>query len=267
MRRTKKWVAAFLLVGLPLAFLYLSVFTTKGRGFRASPKLVGGGERETRLIGEMDLERLYPGVVLRTAKGTGKLVALTFDDGPDDLYTPQVLDILRDKGVPATFFVIGNRVAEFPEMARRIVEEGHVIGNHTYSHPELTKAAGGKLLKELSSTDRELETVGLGPTRYFRPPYGAASPSLVEESANLGYRVAMWSVDSLDWRGLSKSEVKNNVLAQVTPGSVILLHSAGGPGEDLSGSVAAVPDIIDTLRAQGYRFATLDEMFPPESDP
>lgn len=263
----EKWIAGVVLVVLLSVFVY---YTTPDANVRRSlrvPRLAGGGERETRLLGEMDLERLYPGIVLRSARDAGKMVALTFDDGPDGVYTPQVLDILRDKGIPGAFFVVGNRVHEFPEVAQRIVDEGHVIGNHTYSHALLTKASGKKLVQELEATEKALGSLGLSSSRYFRPPYGAASPSLVEESANLGYRFALWSVDSLDWRGLSKAEVENNVLTQVQPGSVILLHSGGGPGENLSGSVSALPSLIDTLLADGYRFVTLDEMFPARLDP
>jgi len=223
--------------------------------------LRGGNERDNRAIGEIDLEKLYPGLVLRSAKGPEKIVALTFDDGPDRVYTPKVLDILKEKGVKATFFLIGSRVEEDPEIAKRIADEGHAIGNHTYSHPKLTKASP-LLAEELRKTREALEKLGLGDNGFFRPPYGAAEPSLVEQAADLGYRVAMWSVDSLDWRGLSKTEVVRNVEGYVQPGSVILQHSAGGPGEDLSGSVLAVAEIIDILTAQGYRFVTLPEMFP-----
>jgi peptidoglycan/xylan/chitin deacetylase (PgdA/CDA1 family) len=230
-------------------------------------RLEGGNERDTRKIGEIDLEKLYPGLVLRASKAPDKIVALTFDDGPDRLYTPQVLDVLKAKGVKATFFLIGKRIEEDPDVAKRIADEGHSIGNHTYSHPELTEASDS-LPEEIAKAKQAIEAVGVTDNGFFRPPYGAAEPSLVEQVADLGYRIAMWSIDSLDWRGLSRTEVVKNVEGYVVPGSVILQHSAGGPGEDLSGSVLAVGDIIDKLRAQGYRFVTLDEMFPePEKAP
>lgn len=113
--------------------------------------LKGGDERDNRAIGEIDLEKLYPGLVLRSSKGPEKIVALTFDDGPDKVYTPQVLDILREKGVRATFFLIGSRVDEDADVAKRIAEEGHSIGNHSYSHPKLTKASP-LLAQELERT-------------------------------------------------------------------------------------------------------------------
>lgn len=227
--------------------------------------LKGGNERDNRAIGEIDLEKLYPGLVLRAGKGPDKIVALTFDDGPDRTYTPQVLDILKEKGVRATFFLIGSRVEEDPDVVKRIADEGHSIGNHTYSHPKLTKASP-VLAQELQKCKDALARLGLSDNGFFRPPYGAAEPSLIEQAADLGYRVAMWSIDSLDWRGLSRAEVMRNIEGYVEPGSVILQHSAGGPGEDLSGSVLAVGDIIDLLTTQGYHFVTLPEMFPaPEN--
>lgn len=222
--------------------------------------LAGGSERDHRSIGEVDLEKLYPGTVLRRAKKPGKIVCLTFDDGPDTVYTTAVLDILKEKEVKATFFVIGKRVEENPEVAKRIAAEGHLLGNHTYSHPQLDKESPA-VEQEISKTEAALRKIGQSGNGLFRPAYGAANPSLVVQVANLGYKVAMWSVDSLDWRGLSASEVRRNVENYVFPGAVVLFHCAAGPGEDLSGSVSALPAIIDDLKAQGYTFVTMSEMF------
>ncbi len=223
-------------------------------------RLAGGNERDVRNIGEYDLERLYPDIILRTGKNVGKLVCLTFDDGPDDVYTPAVLDILKEKDVKATFFLIGKRVEEFPEVAKRIANEGHLVGNHSYSHADLDKASS-LMEQELTKAQAAFKKLGFSDNYIFRPAYGAANPSIVEQVANLGYKVAMWSVDSLDWTGLSAAEVFRNVSGSIVPGAVVLQHSSGGPGEDLSGSVTAIPQIIDDLRAKGYRFVTMDEMF------
>ena len=247
------------MVTLIVAFAY---FTNPERGASRQIPLKGGSERDNRPIGEIDLVRLYPSLVLRLGPSNTKTVALTFDDGPDTLYTPQVLDVLKAKGVKATFFLIGNRVEEYPDVAERIVQEGHLTGNHTYTHPEIMKATGQPLEKELALTEEALTKIGVSGSGLFRPPYGAISPNLVEEAASLGYRIAMWSVDSLDWRGLPKDTVISKVMEMISPGAVVLQHSSGGPGEDLSGSVQALPVIIDTLREQGYTFVRMDEMFP-----
>ncbi len=259
MKRAGAYLTGVLLV---ILLALLTWYNSPGAAPRAAQpsKLAGGSERDTRNIGEQDLERLYPNIILRTGKNVGKLVCLTFDDGPDGVYTPSVLDVLRQKEVKATFFLIGKRVQENPEIAKRVVEEGHLIGNHTYSHANLDKASP-EVEKELSDAEAVFARLGLDGSRLFRPAYGAANPSLVEQVSNLGYKVAMWSVDTLDWRGLSAAEVYRNALAAVGPGAVILQHCAGGPGEDLSGSVAAIPQVIDRLKAEGYRFVTMDEMF------
>jgi peptidoglycan/xylan/chitin deacetylase (PgdA/CDA1 family) len=261
LRKSIPYIAGLAVVLLLAVFAYESNPDRRDAGPLDPRPLRGGHERDNRAIGEIDLEKLYPGLVLRAYKGPDKIVALTFDDGPDKLYTPGVLDILKAKGVRATFFLIGSRVEEDPDVAKRIVDEGHSIGNHTYSHPKLT-AASPDLPEELQKARGAMARLGISDNGFFRPPYGAAEPSLVEQAKELGYRVAMWSVDSLDWRGLSRAEVLRNVQGYVMPGSVILQHSAGGPGEDLSGSVSAVGEIIDSLTAEGYRFVTLPEMFP-----
>jgi len=260
MKRLSHFVTGVLVAVALAAFAYYnSPGVRERRALRPSP-LSGGSELDNRAIGELDLERLYPRTVLRTGKGPEKLVALTFDDGPDKTYTPIVLDILSRKGVKATFFLIGRRIQEDPDVVRRIVQEGHLIGNHTYSHPRMLKS-GPDVERELSMMEGALRPFGVTANTLFRPPYGAASPSLVVQASNLGYKLALWSVDSLDWRGLSSAEVVRNIENYVTPGAVVLQHCAGGPGEDLSGSVAALPDVIDDLRSRGYRFVTLAELF------
>lgn len=268
-QKGEKLLTGAVLVFLIAAFAYYTNPTVQERRALEQVPLGGGSERDNRPIGEIDLVRLYPSLVLRLGPTGVKNVALTFDDGPDMQYTPQVLDVLRDKGVKATFFLIGNRVEDYPDVAKRIVEEGHLVGNHTYSHPEIMKATGAPLQKELASTEQALSKIGASGSGLFRPPYGAISPNLVEEAASLGYRIAMWSVDSLDWRGLPKDTVVAKVMEMMSPGAVVLQHSSGGPGEDLSGSVQALPVIIDTLKEQGYTFVRMDEMFPaaPASNP
>ncbi len=259
MKGVSSWLTGILLVVFIAVFAW---YTGPSRGASAAQpsRLAGGPERDVRKIGEQDLERLYPNLVLRTGKNVGKLVSLTFDDGPDTTYTPALLDVLKEKGVRATFFLIGKRVEENPQIAKRIAEEGHLVGNHTYSHANLDTASP-RLQQELSKAEAAFKPLGFSGNGLFRPAYGAANPSLVEQVSNLGYKTALWSVDTLDWRGLSAAEILRNVTNNLVPGAVILQHSAGGPGEDLSGSITAVPQIIDDLQARGYRFVTLDEMF------
>ncbi len=224
--------------------------------------LAGGPERDNRVLGEFDLARIYPDLVLRQGRAGRKTVALTFDDGPDNQYTPQVLDALARKGVKATFFLIGKRLPEAPAVVNRMISEGHAVGNHTFSHPNVVRFTPEEISSEIVRGDEALRRFGVKRSGMFRPPYGAINVSSVEAIAAAGYRLYLWSVDSLDWRGLTAQQVVQNVVPLAADGSVILMHSAGGPGEDLSGTVQALPVIIDQLRAMGFTFATIPEMFP-----
>lgn len=254
-------LAFFLLISAITALAYIAGPIRQVRP-KPPPPLAGGVEQDNRFLGEADLERLYPEIVLRQRKGMEKVVALTFDDGPDNTYTPAVLDVLKSRQVRATFFLVGNRIEEYPETTKRIINEGHLIGNHTYAHPNTGKPMGAQLRTEIEKMEATLKPYNTAPSYLFRPPYGALTAPAALEVAEFGYRLALWSIDSLDWRGLSKEEVVNNIMHQLEPGRVILQHSAGGPGEDLSGSVLALSEVIDTLKEQGYSFMTMDEMFP-----
>ena len=159
-QKGEKLLAGIVLVSFVAAFAYFTNPTVQERRALERVRLRGGTERDNRPIGEIDLVRLYPILVLRLGPADSKNVALTFDDGPDRQYTPQVLDVLRDKGVKATFFLIGNRVEEYPDVAQRIIQEGHLVGNHTYSHPEIMKATGPPLQRELASTEQALAKIG-----------------------------------------------------------------------------------------------------------
>lgn len=189
-----------------------------------------------------------------------KVVALTFDDGPDDYYTPQILDILKEKNVPATFFMMGKNVAKYPQQVKRIVQEGHGIGNHTYDHPDLRKAWTTDVTNQIQSTQYELmRVVGRQPD-LFRPPYGALTKADVKLLNELGFRNILWSVDTLDWKGKTGEEILEIVHEQVFPGGIILQHNFGATGGELHGTIEALPMIIDELRKEGYTFVTVQTM-------
>ncbi|PWI56949.1 polysaccharide deacetylase family protein [Sulfoacidibacillus thermotolerans] len=195
-----------------------------------------------------------------------KRIALTFDDGPDNLYTPKILAILKEKKVRATFFVLGLHVRKYPIITRQIARAGHVLGNHSYDHPNLTRINQEQLLWEVKATEREILRLTGKRTRYLRPPYGDLDPTVLKSLGNMGYHVVNWSVDSNDWRSLTKAQVLANVLPHVQPGAIILQHSAaGGPQENLTGTVEALPVIIDTLRAKGYQFVTIPELLATDT--
>jgi polysaccharide deacetylase family sporulation protein PdaB len=180
-------------------------------------------------------------------------VALTFDDGPNRKHTPQILDILRQYNVKGTFFVLGEQVRENPAMLKRIAEEGHEIGNHTFSHPQLKKLSDEKVREQIVSTQEEIRAVlGFAP-KLLRPPYGAykkASLSLFEE---LGLHVILWSVDTNDWRR------KGDVIARTVSrdsknGSIILFH------DSKTETVRVLPQIIEELKGRGLQPVTISEL-------
>lgn len=226
----------------------------------APTPLAGGAEKLRRPPEDIEISRVYPGLVFRFGNPSRRQVALTFDDAPDNQFTPQVLDVLKQQGVHATFFIIGRRAVQYPDVVRRIVKEGHAIGNHSYDHAQLTKLKPEQVAFQLAQTEQTLQQItGVSP-RLFRPPYGAESTQVLQQIFNLGYKVILWDVDSLDWKGLPTDQVIDNDLNHAHNGAIFLHHAGGGPAEDLSGTVKALPTIITRLRDKGYQFVTIPEM-------
>lgn len=232
-------------------------------GETKTPMLAGGPEeplREPKPMTLSDLRKKYPSTFVFSGSGDQREVALTFDDAPDDIFTPLVLDALKQEGVKATFFCVGNRIEAHPDVMRRIVAEGHIVGNHSYSHPNLPKLSDEKFRAEIQKTDKLIKQyTGYTPS-FVRPPYGNISEEQIKWLASQKRRIVNWNVDSLDWKNLTRDQVTVNVLADVQPGSIILQHSGGGIGQDLTGTVEALPEIVAKLKADGVRFVTVPHM-------
>lgn len=227
-----------------------------------TPPFQGGPERPSERpphTQHVDWASKYPGEVILQGPNV-KRVALTFDDGPDDVWTPQVLTVLSQLRIASTFMCVGRRVEANPQVLRRIIREGHVVGNHTYDHPNLTKVPISEVQSEIQRTDEAVQRVGGVRPRLFRPPYGSLNDAVIQEIIRLGDMILFWNVDSLDWSGLTAEQVSINVLAHTRPGSIILFHAAGGTGESLADTVQALPYIARTLRNEGYSFATIPEL-------
>ncbi|RNA69415.1 polysaccharide deacetylase family protein [Alteribacter keqinensis] len=228
------------------------------------PPLKGGPEEEVRELNPVSnvvLQQEYPDFVFVKGPDTANRVALTFDDGPDPDFSPLVLDVLKEYNVPATFFLMGVRSGVYPDLVRRMAEEGHEIGNHTYWHPDLVEEGDVDILvDEVNRTEDVLEDILGFRTSLFRAPYGFLYRELVEELVDLNYSVIAWDVDSLDWQMITEEEIAENVLSQVEPGSIILMHDGGGPGADRTETVDSLRIIIPELLAQGYEFVTVSEL-------
>ena len=198
-----------------------------------------------------------PGRVIYSGSDDQPTVALTFDDGPNPYYTSQILAVLQQYGVHATFFTIGEQVQAYPDLIQQEYAAGNVIGNHSWNHPDLTKLSANEVHSQLSTTaDAIQQATGTRPT-FFRPPYGAINNAVQAQATELGFTSTLWSVDTLDWQGPGKSAIINTVLTNVQNGSIILLHDGGG---DRSQTVAALPTIITQLQARGYQLVTVQQI-------
>ena len=198
-----------------------------------------------------------------------KKIAISFDDGPDPRWTPKILDVLKAKHVPAAFFVIGEEAAKSPGILKREYAEGHAIGNHTYTHPVLDEISPTQLRWELNITQRLIESTLGVKSILFRPPYGIDhQPEYAEEVAQLpvaqdmGYLIVGQKIDPHDWRQpygkqVPAQEIIDEVLRQAATGNIILFHDGGG---NRSQTVAALPQIIDQMRARGYEFVSVPEL-------
>lgn len=191
-------------------------------------------------------------------------VALTFDDGPDPEWTPRILDLLKEQGVRASFFVMGQKATAYPALIRRILAEGHELGNHTYSHPDLANTRPWRTRLELNATQRAIESITGRSTLLFRPPYdadrtphGANELAALAIAEELGYIPTMASIDPLDWQRPSATEILNRIKAQRPRGSVILLHDGGG---DRGATLAALNPLLDYLRGRGDQIVPLHEL-------
>jgi peptidoglycan/xylan/chitin deacetylase (PgdA/CDA1 family) len=191
-----------------------------------------------------------------------KRLALTFDDGPNDPHTLRLLEVLARHQVHATFFLIGRFVAERPEIARAVAQAGHVIANHTYSHPNLIFCSRAEVRRQILACERALDDASVPHARLFRPPFGGRRPAALRTVRELGLEPIMWSVAAWDWRRDPADVVAATVFRQVRGGDVILMHDGSyvRMGADRSPSVAAADLILTRYRDQGYQFVTIPEM-------
>jgi len=184
-------------------------------------------------------------------------VALTFDDGPNPIYTPQVLHILQQYGVKATFFDVGYLVQDYPAIAQEEYRQGHTIGNHTWSHPQLPHLSASAIYQQLQSTVNIIQaSIGVKPL-LFRPPYGMFNKQVLAEASSLSLSTIVWDDEARDWSLPGVNTIIQRILHLVHNGSIILLHDGGG---NRAQTVAALPTIITMLRQRGYTFVTIPEM-------
>ena len=191
-----------------------------------------------------------------------RLLALTYDDGPNDPYTWRLMEVLERHEVKATFFLLGRFVQQKPEIARALVAAGHAIGSHTWDHPNLIFASTAEVRRQLQQTQQAiLDATGVD-VQLFRPPFGGRRPASLRAARALGLQTVMWNVSCYDWKAKSAGEIVARAERQVCGGNVILLHDGEyhRVGVDRSRSVEATDRILSRYTAEGYEFVTVPQM-------
>lgn len=188
---------------------------------------------------------------VRAQEGEKGKIAITFDDGPHPLYTEPLLEGLKERGITATFFVTGKNASLYPEIIRRIEKDGHLIGNHTYYHTQLTKTNKEAFKEELIRTNEIIYEITGDDTEYVRPPYGSWDKKFEKE---LNMFPVLWTVDPQDWCKTNVSDIANSVIRKVEENDIILMH------DYFASSVKAALQIVDELKRQGYEFVTVEEI-------
>ena len=193
--------------------------------------------------------------VICSADTKEKIIAITFDDGPLHEYTPQVLRVLREEKVPAAFFCIGKRIVENEDLFHKLHEEGHVIGNHSFSHtPSFDMMPSGRMLEDVKKTDAAIKrSIGLQP-KVFRPPYGVTTPAMDKVMKMGGYTAIGWNIRSFDTIARNETQLLDKLIRLLRPGAVILLHDT----EKITLSI--LPQFIRAARNEGYEFVRLDKL-------
>ncbi|HLV80406.1 MAG TPA: polysaccharide deacetylase family protein [Chthonomonadaceae bacterium] len=204
------------------------------------------------------------GVVLYRANTRARVVALTFDDGPDPIYTPRILAILRRYGVRATFFEVGRQVRAYPQVACRVVAAGHVVGNHTWSHPYLERKSARGVHGEMEAGEITLEKTLRLKSHLFRPPRGAWNPVIFREARREGDHIILWTVALEHHDAPTPRAMVARALRLVRPGSILLLHDGAHVSRERT--VEALPLLLDGLRRRGYRCVTIPQLLHIRGD-
>lgn len=207
--------------------------------------------------------------IFRHGNRLSNQVALTFDDGPSAEYTPDILAILKEYNVPATFFLVGSHVDKYPEIAQQIAEADHEIGNHTYNHVNIPTLGSFQLQREVTEATAIITAITGKYPEYIRPPRGMYDSRFRRLANLLGQQVVLWTVSSRDWRyGVTKDQIVHNVLSRVKSGDIILFHDSGAlirnEGGDRSATVKALPAVIQGLRAKGLEIVPLRDLIAEE---
>ena len=261
----KKWTTAILLFDLVAGLLFLGVWEERKNepavlgvsSLEVYTQEAGSGQRQDHSQGreirsnDAGSETAIENNAIREQAEEAKKIALTFDDGPHPYYTEELLDGLKERGVVATFFVTGEHASLHPDVIKRMQEEGHLIGNHTYSHMQLTKKNREKFKEELVKTNEVLQEITGVEVEYVRPPYGSWDKSF---EAELNMIPVLWTIDPLDWCSSNVGCITDRVVEKAGENEIILMH------DYYDTSVTAALRVVDELLEEGYVFVTVEEI-------
>jgi peptidoglycan-N-acetylglucosamine deacetylase len=196
---------------------------------------------------------------------SSRQLALTFDDGPNDPYTQRLLEVLAAHNVHATFFLIGRYVKRRPEIAREISATGHVIGNHTFTHPLLIFKTEAEIRRELVECRSAIEDAVGAHSTLFRPPFGGRRPAVLRVARELGFEPIMWNITGYDWNGPPAAEIESKISGRIRGGDIILLHDGGHKqlGADRSQTILATDHLVTYCKKRGFEFVTIPQMMNP----
>ena len=194
---------------------------------------------------------------------TQKLIALTFDDGPHKYRTDEILDLLEQEDIKATFFVVGMMAKEYPDVVKRTLSLGHEIGNHTYNHTNMRTLDSAKVKDELIKTEEILYEICEYRPKLFRPPQGWCSESIAAVAHELDYDVILWNIDTLDWANNDTQKICKCITDGVGPGSIILFHDYVS---ESASTLKALKEIIPKLKSEGYRFVTVSQLISSQRE-
>ncbi|NEW06261.1 polysaccharide deacetylase family protein [Paenibacillus sp. SYP-B3998] len=206
---------------------------------------------------------MLAGSVIEHIDHAQKAVCLTFDDGPHPVYTPQILQLLKKYKAKATFFLLGCHVQKYPELVKQIIAEGHEVGNHTWSHADVSTLSDEELLEELEEAEKALWKAGAVKPTLFRPPYGEYNEQTLALVHRLLYRMILWTEnkDTKDWNSVGADQIVRKALTNVEPGNIVLLHDGSEAATcNREQTVQALAVILFELQRDGYRCTTISEL-------
>ncbi|MCX7625424.1 MAG: polysaccharide deacetylase family protein [Candidatus Sumerlaeaceae bacterium] len=226
------------------------VITSPHRAIRSATPRRG----YTAISSKSDMPTTGPRPVTRWPTGQ-KLIALTYDDGPNPQITPRLVALLKSKGVRATFFLLGDSVRAYPQLVKQLADAGMELGNHSDSHRQFTKLGSDAIAEELRRNEERIRTVVPDVSmKVMRPPYGAYNSVVMRVAEQMGYKVILWDVDTNDWRRRTTEQMVSTIVNNARDGSIILMH------DRYETSLQTTARIIDVLEDQGFRFVTLSEL-------